>query len=187
MPRELREDKPFPQMCAQCREPLTPIGPRVIGDDQNPDNYRWVHGRRDSDEDHEPQRIPLVNDADARLICDFCGVHHPTWDFPCKTFVDTWTGIRSGVYGKTEGFDSGGDWTACDSCMQLIVADDYKALSKRALKQFGDGTPAEKSAMYARLSTMHRQFRDNRTGPPVPISNTHWIAAELSTIFQSGD
>ena len=174
-------------MCAKCREPLTPIGPKFWSSDlQDPENYTWHHGSRYSDEDHDPEPIPLLDDADARLICDFCGVHHPTWDFPAKTFVDTGSGFQMGQ--GVEGFDSGGDWTACDDCCKLILANDYKGLAQRGLRQFRDLSPLEKSAMYAKLSNLHRQFRDNRMGPPTPISATHWIAADLlSTIFQLGD
>lgn len=91
------------------------------------------------------------------MYCDFCTEPHPTWGYPAKDFALE-TGLPIGIL-------SDGWWAACDTCHDLIEADNRTALLTRALDKLVGQVPME----YARpmMTDLHGKFFAHRCGPAV--------------------
>jgi hypothetical protein len=87
----------------------------------------WLHTFADLPEDHPAVPVGTDEGIVPQPRCDFCSAEDPTWELPSCSFV---------VPGLTLGpVDNGshGDWSACDSCAQLISRNQWTALRRRAL------------------------------------------------------
>lgn len=160
------------QMCAICHARLNPA--------KDPDGkISFIHGTY---ADHEPRPVNEVP-ADTILVCDFCLVPHPTWDFPC--------GEVGASVGDTV-MISYSDWASCNTCKELIDADQYPALVERILHnrinvdptwmERMEQSPALMLVSRASLTQQMNDFRQARTGPPISIAQAQWVAAKLSKI-----
>jgi hypothetical protein len=98
------------------------------------------------------------------LKCDICYAETPTWDYPVKSFqmpALNWVSIEN--------------WAACDTCHDLIEADDRIALNQRSLGTFilPDGsTPPEweRPFLLEIIEQLNEKFYANRLGPATLIS-----------------
>lgn len=93
--------------------------------------------------------------------CDFCSEPNPGWCYPAQTFQ-----------GPTIGKDlyvSVAEWGACDTCHDLIEANDREALVDRFLVRWEakNGQRPDHDDLRALVLALHGQFWDNRTGPAV--------------------
>lgn len=87
------------------------------------------------------------------IRCDFCLAADPPWEFPAGEInipEAEWRSI--------------GPWTACDSCRELIDANDRDGLAARAEAQ---GVSDFVAARY-----LHERFFAARRGPARPIEPT---------------
>ena len=58
------------------------------------------------------------------MVCDFCNAPNPVWRFQARPFVVD--------YGAMAGASDTG-WAACDTCRDLILANDRNGLVDRAM------------------------------------------------------
>lgn len=104
-------------------------------------------------------------------VCDFCSVNDSEewWAFPCADFeYDV----------QFDGFPKGGskgEWEACQTCHALILADDRRALARRALEHDLQRNPEMEghyNYLYAITRRMHEGFFKHRTGEPTREEDT---------------
>jgi hypothetical protein len=125
----------------------------------------FIHNIMDASEELDHIAVP-VPAADApqqvRARCDFCSGENPTWELPARDFE--FEGIA--------GSGSIGDWAACDICADLIRKNAWTALTKRSAEWFGknNNQPPLDGQGLANLRRMHRQLRQNITGPIRPLT-----------------
>lgn len=98
------------------------------------------------------------------MKCDFCSERPVRWRYPARSFVMGHTGEL--------GHESVGDWAACETCHDLIEADQRTALTARSLEQYANMTAAltedQKAQLTALLTEAHNRFFNHRTGPAEP-------------------
>lgn len=98
-------------------------------------------------------------------MCDFCGSEDPMWSFPCESFPMSTAelGLHAGPTQM-----SSGDWSACDTCKELVERDDLTALSRRASNVFlgrNPGAHHQRQLIETANGVSHRSFIAHRTGP----------------------
>jgi len=93
-------------------------------------------------------------------ICDFCSDKEIGWRYPADDIVEL-----SVMWG------SSGDWAACDTCHDLIEADDRKGLTERSVDRFYihhpgmvPDTPDARRMMFQEISQLHAAFFIARSG-----------------------
>jgi hypothetical protein len=92
--------------------------------------------------------------------CDFCSNHETRWRYPCPDF--------SLDVPSLQGWNSDGDWAACDPCSTLIEAGQWDALVTRSQKHLNRLHPDGKLAptqVKGSLAIIHQGFRQRRNGP----------------------
>lgn len=102
----------------------------------------------------------------SNLQCDFCSAPCPIWRYPARSFVAYRASNLAG--------ESVGDWAACDSCHDLIEADDRRHLAQRSLDELILKHPEAKAAaeiLLRDLADLHRQFFEHRHGPAILIAD----------------
>jgi hypothetical protein len=87
------------------------------------------------------------------MICDFCVQPDPTWTHFTKKFV---TDKVAHLGEKT--YDDDGMWAACDSCHDLILAEDRRTLLRRSVNM--DPNP-EANGATTRINQLHTLFWQN--------------------------
>jgi len=92
-------------------------------------------------------------------LCDFCSSTKPVWIFPCETFVIADVKARSLS-----------DWTACEDCAALIVAEKWRELARACCEKTVNGRMMVgvigKEGAIAQVMKMHGEFRKHRSGEP---------------------
>ena len=102
------------------------------------------------------------------FVCDFCsapGEEEDAWTYPCASFK---YGIEIPGYPKGA---SKGEWAACQACHELIDADDYDSLLRRAVDAEIAKSPELKKfrpMFLAMVGEIHNGFRAHRTGAVKP-------------------
>lgn len=100
------------------------------------------------------------------VVCDFCS--EPIkgewcWSYPARDFAYT---IQFEGYGIHA---SKGEWAACETCHDLIEADDHTGLAQRNVELDIERDPTAKP-LVRQLATLalslHNDFFNNRTGEP---------------------
>lgn len=88
--------------------------------------------------------------------CDFCSAPFPAWVHPSADFI------------MAEGWASAdGAWAACDTCHELIEAEDRRALAERAFRTVPGGVPrAARNEVRTKIQRMHQGFWKGRNGVP---------------------
>ena len=114
--------------------------------------------------EHDPDPVQ-ARPFDERVgVCDFCAAPEPMWTYPATTFV-----MEHGL-GGFDGSTSIGSWAACDTCHELIEADDYPALSERGTASQVQGLPSFIQVIVkAKVIEYHQQFKGNRIGDAINI------------------
>ena len=146
------------QVCAVCG--------RILNAYVSPEGERsWLHIFADLPEDHPAIPVGLSDGIVPQSRCDFCSAEDPAWELPARSFV-----IPGLTLGPVDN-GSNGNWSACDSCAQLIDRNQWTALRRRALAAWLDSTAdrdtgADGGADVDRqLSQLYRLLRSNLTGP----------------------
>lgn len=119
----------------------------------------FFHNLMDAGEELDHVAVPVpAHEApqQVRARCDFCSGENPTWELPARDFEF-----------DIGGAGSIGDWAACDTCADLIRKNAWTALTKRSADWFGknNNEPPLDGPAFNRLKRMHRQLRQNITGP----------------------
>jgi hypothetical protein len=122
---------------------------------------------------HDPVPVPRV-ETQATLCCDFCGAPDPAWRYPATTFDQP--DLTRPTPGSKHPFDmltprSCGDWCACPPCHIDIQAGRWDDIANRLLR--GEPRDVRREAK-PHIRRLHRQFLNNRTGPPTPIRRPQW-------------
>jgi hypothetical protein len=87
--------------------------------------------------------------------CDFCSAAYPAWVHPSADFV-------VGNWGSADNA-----WAACETCHELIVAEDKTGLANRALRTVPGGVPRDiRRHVLKKINEMHAGFWANRFGTP---------------------
>ena len=112
------------------------------------------------------------------MICDFCSLPDPIWEYPAESFVDAF------------GSQSVSDWMACDTCHGLIEAGNRDGLATRALLTptaiagLKTGMLKRKFAIrYAR--DLHDGFFAHRRGPARPKTQCTKNTEQQISVAQS--
>lgn len=176
-------DRPYEgkrQMCAVCRQRLNVQRHAVTGE-----FTRWAHGT--GTHDHEPRPVNEVPD-DVILVCDFCLTPHPVWDMPAKNMEQDMVKMDSDTF-----LMSVSDWAACNTCKELVVADDYERLTDRAIAGHIKKDPAQAEVLKAspalfmvakiQMRQQMEAFREARDGDPIPITQATWLASRLREVI----
>jgi hypothetical protein len=87
------------------------------------------------------------------VICDFCRLPDPVWEFPCEEF-------------DLPGYHSFGPWCACERCRELVDARDDVALARRAHARNPGVIPLDI------IQAVQGQFFIHQTGDARPIRET---------------
>lgn len=109
----------------------------------------WVHVL-DADKDHPPVPVP-VDSIHTKFMCDFCLSENARWALP----VEDYTSFGGGV--------NVGDWAVCDECANLLRADDWNALTTKALnamRKRNPSVPIQRSA----FNELYNQLRQHIIG-----------------------
>jgi len=100
--------------------------------------------------------VPVVpSEIRTDYRCDFCTAPHPTWVLPADSFK---------VAGIPAGSDGG--WSACEACADLLRADDWAGLVRRAIREYAvwAGHPMlAESRMF--LAQTYRRLSSKVSGP----------------------
>lgn len=86
-------------------------------------------------------------------LCDFCTTNQSPWVLPVKSFA---------VY---PGGESLGDWAACQECAELINADDWDGLTRRAIEHYQRRNPESEPILNQYFTVLYAAVRKNTTGP----------------------
>lgn len=139
---------------------------RVVG-------YEWFHpfDMRQEGESHEPvpvMRKDLAEDEIAER-CDFCLDEGPTWVLPVENFQEPF-GVSNPITGGRDVLMSHSDWTACDTCGELIRKGYWDRLTRRAIKASKDRTHLAHYPPEAELfiKMLYREISRHVTGPLRP-------------------
>lgn len=147
------------KVCAVCGRVLD----RVT--DHTGATVRWQHAAIDK-ADHVV--VPVSHTETTPVLkCDFCLADDPQWELPVNDFQMLPAGLT--VTGQDQ--NSVSEWAACDICADLIRADDWPGLSRRAIKvheQMAGGPLTAEMQLMLRL--LHRNVRINATGPIRPLT-----------------
>lgn len=108
------------RMCEVCHRVLSVLV-------EKDGTITMVHSGQDTlaGVDHEPDPVPV--DGRVRIRCDFCNAEtpqHACWTLPTATFVELEIDDTTHM--------SGGDFAACGTCAELIDADRWGLLVRRA-------------------------------------------------------
>jgi hypothetical protein len=101
--------------------------------------------------------IDVVPEVGAE-VCDFCSAPNPIWVYPARAFEVT-----------TYAWGSGGGWTSCALCAELVEGRDWAALAERAVDAnpgLGAGGCATRALAVEAARQLHGLFRQARTGAP---------------------
>lgn len=104
--------------------------------------------------------------------CDFCGtnlVFGESWRFKCADFSIDKPNNRVQEYE--------GDWGACPTCKNLIVAGKRDELAQRAANAALQGAPSGVSIEFAEQSAREIQdgfWSNRRVGPPALDTKEEW-------------
>jgi hypothetical protein len=108
-----------------------------------------------------PFEIDLLREAGAE-VCDFCSAPDPTWVYPAREFHVT-----------AYAWGSGGGWTGCVVCAELIEREDWPALAERAVDAnprlaagVESGRATRRTLAIEAACQLHVLFRQARTGAP---------------------
>ena len=89
--------------------------------------------------------------------CDFCDNPGPSWYYPAESFETCVT-------------RSLGEWSACETCHDLIEGEDWTALADRCAELIcKDRTQHEKC--FAFMLKLHAEFAKHRTGDAFRIDH----------------
>jgi hypothetical protein len=112
-----------------------------------------LEGLKVSDSSPAPDEPAAARSAQRGLVCDFCAAQPAAYRYPAS---------RAGIIpvGGALVVLPGGDWLACPTCHRLVEAQQWDALSERALLSAVEG-----AALWA-------VFRQCRTGPAVPLDSS---------------
>lgn len=143
------EDAPSPTsspwVCGHCG--------RILDHEEGVGYY---HSIGDADAGHEAVPVPQ---AEALVVvgrCDFCYADHPAWVVPAANFE------------VVPGHMSAGDWAACDGCKDLINANQWSTLVRRAQVGFESRNGPMDPVVVASLPRLYRLLRKNITGSLKP-------------------
>jgi hypothetical protein len=91
--------------------------------------------------------------------CDFCDDPGPCWYYPAQSFD-----ASPGVMGSL------GEWSACETCHDLIEAGNATALARRCAELIcKDSTRREKC--FAHMLKLHAEFHRHRMGDAFRIDH----------------
>jgi hypothetical protein len=86
--------------------------------------------------------------------CDFCDKPAPSWCFPAQSFD-----ASPGVVGSL------GEWSACETCHDLIEGGNWSALANRCVELICKDSSRHESCLTEMLK-LHAKFARHRTGDP---------------------
>lgn len=91
------------------------------------------------------------------MICDFCSDPKPTWSLRCASFE------IADVKALSQG-----DWLACESCSDLIMAGKWRELATRGAMKTDNGRALVgmigRDRAVARVMELHEGFRKRFSG-----------------------
>ena len=95
------------------------------------------------------------------MQCDFCFAAEPCWQYPAEDFR------------LPDGQISRSGWAACSTCHELIDAEKFSELARRAA-----GRIKRHTGVYAlaQLDATHSAFRMHRSGAAVPLDVVAYAA-----------
>ncbi|HEY2594419.1 MAG TPA: hypothetical protein VGK33_11005 [Chloroflexota bacterium] len=106
-----------------------------------------------------PFEVDLLPDAGAE-VCDFCSATNPFWVYPASEFAVT-----------AYAWGSGGSWTSCALCADLIEGGEWTALAERAVDAnprlrtgLVHGGAAARTVAIEAAGQLHALFRQARKG-----------------------
>ena len=108
----------------------------------------WFHS---AVADHLTVAVP-VQDISTNFQCDFCMSAHARWTLPVEQYV------------VAPGSVNDGDWAACDSCAELLLGNDWDALTTRAHQHFVANDPDMPLAPRVAFEGIYRQLRPHVIG-----------------------
>jgi hypothetical protein len=91
--------------------------------------------------------------------CDFCDDPGPCWYYPAQSFD-----APSGAMGSL------GEWSACETCHDLIEAGNSTALAKRCAELICKDS-MRREACFAHMLKLHAEFARHRTGDAFRIDH----------------
>ena len=107
-----------------------------------------------------PFEVDLLPEPGAE-VCDFCAAPDPIWVYPAREFSVT-----------AYAWGSGGGWTGCAPCAELIEREDWLTLAERAV----DANPRLRAAVVSGSAAralaietahqLHALFRQARVAAP---------------------
>lgn len=83
--------------------------------------------------------------------CDFCSTDEPAWVVPTRTFE------------TLPGYQSNGDWAACDACVKFVRARNWDGLIDRVLSC---GTYENTAALRPGLKMLYGNLQRSLVGGP---------------------
>lgn len=111
-------------------------------------------------------KIEVVQPAEGP-ICDFCSERPVKWRYPA---IDIKPAESISLPELKQ--SSIGDWAACQTCHDLIEAENWPDLARRSAQSVVMSTP-KLAPVYLGLVAMsralHTEFRAARTGPATPV------------------
>lgn len=158
---------PIPHHCRTCSAGLNLV---IIVDAGTNVHKNWRHV---FPADHPPDPVPDVEMPGTELegVCDFCSAPNPRWGYKADNFASP---AGFDVPSGTEfAYGSAGGWAACDTCADLIDADDFDALLRRALDHINATRPPLPPELDAgrriHLSSIYAQFRATKSSGRLPV------------------
>jgi hypothetical protein len=148
--------------CSVCRRTLESYRDADTGE------LFWDHTQMDIADGVNHRAVPISYQVlgidNVRLRCDFCGEYDPGWDVPVADFA-----VRR--FGQPWGSTS--DWTACDTCADLISRDQWPELARRTtqatVRRAGITGRTKTQEVGKEILKLHREVRRHQQGPPEPV------------------
>jgi hypothetical protein len=91
--------------------------------------------------------------------CDFCDDPDPCWHYPAQSFD-----ASPGAMGSL------GEWSACETCHDLIEAGNLTALAKRCAELICKDS-MRREACFGHMLKLHAEFHRHRTGDAFRIDH----------------
>lgn len=105
--------------------------------------------------------------AEQQTFCDFCHDPVPRWRYGCQDFSVVAVSDKGNLHGLQE---STGSWHACNTCKEMIDANDREALLSRTVERFllverPNATAAQREFIRKACAAHFDGFFRLRTGP----------------------
>lgn len=179
MHQPVTDDRPLENMKWKCRICNERVNPTYDRETNRPIGF--VHALR---RDHRVEPVPEPEqDLPATLVCDFCSEQNPTWKYPCKMVNQAGPGgvaITGEVIMINPGtkearlmsfYESNPDFIACQTCHDLIEADEKVPLAIRSIERFMAANPRiPQEAAVESVTAVHSRFWLTRNGPAEAVT-----------------